>query len=185
MERSAVETGSILLESQVARVSTAEKKSLKLRLSYVICTVPVTRRISSIGREHNETGGLPGDATYPPLTTILHLWGDRRNKIERIWGISQVCVLRWLVERDCENGFVFLWREELKFKLRYVRIMNTCWNKVWVFFFLERGSWNFWKNHVRMIAGTKVKMVVYFRGDFGEKFFAKVGSIREILPIEQ
>lgn len=36
-----------------------------------------------------------------------------------------------------------------------------------------------------MIAGTKVKMVVYFRGDFGEKFFAKVGSIREILPIEQ
>lgn len=28
-----------------------------------------------------------------------------------------------------------------------------------------------------MIAGTKVKMVVYFRGDFGEKFFAKVGSI--------
>lgn len=25
-----------------------------------------------------------------------------------------------------------------------------------------------------MIAGTKVKMVVYFRGDFGEKFFAKV-----------
>lgn len=67
--------------------------------------------------------------------------------------------------------------EELKFKLRYVRIMNTCWNKVWVFFFLERGSWNFWKNHVRMIAGTKVKMVVYFRGDFGEKFFAKVGSI--------
>lgn len=185
MERSAVETGSILLESRVARVSTAEKKSLKLRLSYVICTVPVTRRISSIGREHNETGGLPGDATCPPLTTILHLWGDRRNKIERIWGISQVCVLRWLVERDCENGFVFLWREELKFKLRYVRIMNTCWNKVWVFFFLERGSWNFWKNHVRMIAGTKVKMVVYFRGDFGEKFFAKVGSIREILPIEQ
>lgn len=83
-------------------------------------------------------------------------------------------VLWWLVERDCENGFVFLWREELKFKLRYVRIMNTCWNKVWVFFFLERGSWNFWKNHVRMIAGTKVKMVVYFRGDFGEKFFAKV-----------
>ena len=135
MERSAVETGSIPLESRVARVSTAEKKSLKLRLSYVICTVPVTRRISSIGREHNETGGLPGDATYPPLTTILHLWGDRRNKIERIWGISQVCVLRWLVERDCENGFVFLWREELKFKLRYVRIMNTCWNKVWVFFF--------------------------------------------------
>lgn len=50
-------------------------------------------------------------------TTILHLWGNRRNKIERIWGIFQVCVL-WVIarkDRRDRNGFVFLWGERLKF----------------------------------------------------------------------
>lgn len=44
------------------------------------------------------------------------------------------------VSSDWSKGIVktvlyFYEGEELKFKLRYVRIMNTCWNKVWVFFF--------------------------------------------------
>lgn len=58
-----METGSIPLESRVARVSTAEKKSLKLRLSYAGY---IYRSCHSANikhwTEHNEAEGLPGDA---------------------------------------------------------------------------------------------------------------------------
>ena len=59
-----METGSIPLESRVACVSTAEKKSLKLRLSYAGY---IYRSCHSANikhwTEHNEAEGLPGDAT--------------------------------------------------------------------------------------------------------------------------
>lgn len=98
MERSAVETGSIPLESRVARVSAAEKKSLKLRLSYVGRWLYIP--FLSLG-EYQALDGAQWDWRASRGCNVFSsrryciCLRDTRNKIERIWGIFQVCVRWW------------------------------------------------------------------------------------------
>lgn len=108
-----METGSIPLESRVARVSTAEKKSLKLRLSYAGY---IYRSCHSANikhwTEHNEAEGLPGDATrrYCICEGIEEIKSNEFEVFSKF--VSWVIARK---DRRDRNGFVFLWGEGLKF----------------------------------------------------------------------
>lgn len=108
-----METGSIPLESRVARVSTAEKKSLKLRLSYAGY---IYRSCHSANikhwTEHNEAEGLPGDATrrYCICEGIEEIKSNEFEVFSKF-----VCWVIARKDRRDRNGFVFLWAEGLKF----------------------------------------------------------------------
>lgn len=108
-----METGSIPLESRVARVSTAEKKSLKLRLSYAGY---IYRSCHSTNikhwTEHNEAEGLPGDATrrYCICEGIEEIKSNEFEVFSKF--VSWVIARK---DRRDRNGFVFLWGEGLKF----------------------------------------------------------------------
>lgn len=157
-----METGSILLESRVARVSTAEKKSLKLRLSYAGY---IYRSCHSANikhwTEHDEAEGLPGDATrrYCICEGIEEIKSNEFEVFSKF--VSWVIARK---DRRDRNGFVFLWGEGLKF-CSSKKLYNDHISRVRGSFF---GACKFWKieifGKITIVSLHERKTAAYFRG---------------------